>query len=45
MLSYRLQKNTLETLCDHDKTSPAALDKYSKYAPDGGAKAWSVILG
>ena len=32
----------------HDKASPAVLDKYSKYAgdtPDGGAKAWSVILG
>ncbi|KIM56189.1 hypothetical protein SCLCIDRAFT_133204 [Scleroderma citrinum Foug A] len=32
----------------HDKASPAVIDKYSKYAgdpPDGGAKAWSVILG
>ncbi|KAL4064203.1 major facilitator superfamily domain-containing protein [Scleroderma yunnanense] len=33
---------------DHDKASPKGLDKYRRYAgdpPDGGAKAWSVILG
>jgi len=36
------------SLDGHDKAPPAVLDKYSKYAgdpPDGGAKAWSVILG
>ncbi|KAL4076648.1 major facilitator superfamily domain-containing protein [Scleroderma yunnanense] len=33
---------------DHNKTSRKVLDKYQRYVgdpPDGGAKAWSVILG
>lgn len=33
------------SLDDHDKASPAVLDKYAGDPPDGGAKAWSVILG
>lgn len=41
----KLPINSLE---DHDKISPEVLDEYSKHAgdpPDGGIKAWSVILG
>lgn len=41
----KLPINSLE---DHDKISPEVFDEYSKHAgdpPDGGIKAWSVILG
>ena len=33
------------SLDDHDKKSLEVLDEYSGEPPDGGPKAWSVVLG
>ena len=42
--SYRMQEISLVTLDNREKTPPKAFDEYLG-APDGGAKAWSVVLG